>query len=709
MTTYQLPATRYFNSLGPRLSLRQKAGYAGAREAALRFGPNVQSSVVVPFHGSTEYSPYGADLLERGRELIDCLQATQDPDQQRRIKAELSELTGRWHQALVAGPTTAPLGVPAAPMTPDGSRIWGRMGRAIYAGKSKYILRAVGINTDFQAVETELTNDMMGRIEAERDPRRKTRLRNELHARMFAETVLRVSCNYGFINIEDARGADVPIILSVLECLRGECGVWDDDMMGTGIVTAIGFLSWAQHSGRTDLSKLRGVILGAGAGGYGVYKELINHGLLPNNIMVTDTGPNKDDSGRPHPLHEERTDFAEDPYKMEMRKGISADMTVDAFLEGADFVINLGDMRTVTRDPVWTEKMVRRLAENFILAAMTNPDAGIGPEQLWSVRKDGYYASGDQTKPNPFNNFIGFTQMALGVVLARAGWVGPEMTIAAAKGGAKLAMEGPPDWLRPQLPSWRQEFGRGWLVPHPEDTRLILHEARAIALAAVRHGYSTALGPNPHGAELAAFEGDLDRELEFRKELVEENNRSQDARGRIFLQRKFPDQYDPFSLRPGEYPIFHINPDVDTGEFSGFATCVGVKVEQQQKLLDEQGKLYPKSLTTLLAEIRDSIEHSRDTADGAIKTSRMAIANPDEAFKELELIVYLSKLNPALGLALALRRLRVRADNLAERPTIFHRPAVLRTILDEIPSAWNDIQRTFPSVNFPEGLMAGVG
>lgn len=714
MPTYRPPATSYFNGLLPSLNLAQMAGYARAEERGLAIGPNVQVQTIAPFHGPTEYSPYGAALLERSRELIERMQASSDPVEKGRLEAELDEVTGRWWRALVAGPSTAPLGVPGAPTTPDGRRIWARMNRAVYAGKSKYMLQGAGVSADFQAIETELTDEMMARLARESDARKRAKMQRALHSRLFAETVVRLSCNYGFINIEDAAGADLPVILGVLESLRGQCGVWDDDMMGTGIATAMGFLGWMLHSGRKDFSQLRGAIFGAGAGGYGIYKELLKHGALPGNILVTDRGPGRDESGKPYPIHEGRDDIADDPSKMEMREGIHPDMTVEGFLEGADFVLNLGVRETLTRDPVWTEGITRRLTENFLFGPMTNPDAGVTPEQLWGVRKDGYYASGDQTKPNAFNNFVGFIQMALGVTIARAGSVGPEMTIGAAHGGLEVAKLGPPDWLRPKLPKWRQEFGRGWLIAHPEDTRLMLHEARAIAMAAAQHGYSKTLGPNPAPAALKSFEESLEQELRFRKDLVDDMRRNGEKRGRVYLRKRFGDRYDPFSLRKGDYPAFHVNPKVGKDEFTGFATRMGIHQERLDSLFAEGGELLPNALSTVLKTIRSAITAEEKAASSGRRRGRpkngaprIAVRDTEAALKELELITQIARLNPALGLALALRRTRVRDQNLRERPTVFHRPAALRTVLEEIPMARADIQRAFPDIQVPDGLPLG--
>lgn len=626
--------------------------------------------------------------------------------------AEADEGLGRWDKALVAGPTTAPLGVPAAPMSADGRRIFARVGRPIYAGKSKYMLVGAGVSADFLAIETELTAEMTGRIAAESDPRKRERLERELHATLFAETVLRMACNYGFINIEDARGADLPVILGILEALRGECGVWSDDMMGTGVVTAMGMLAWAEHSGRSGLSGVRGVICGAGAGGYGVYKELLKHGIPAGNILVTDTGPERDKSGRPHPLHQGREDIRDDSMKWEMAQAISADTTVEAFLDGADFVINLGVRETLTGDPAWTERMMRRLAQNAIMAAMTNPDPGVGPKQVSDVRPDIYYASGDQTNPNAFNNFVAFSQMAAGVLLSRAGSIGPEMTVAAARGGLELARLGPPDWLRGRLPRERREFGRNWLVPHPEDTRLLLHEARAIAHAAADHGYS-ALPPGE--GEIAAFKAGLDRELEFRKALADDMRVQGERRGRVFLRMRFGPRYDPVTLRPGDYPVFHVNPKIDKAEFAAFATRMGVVPERWGFLLGEAEELKPNALSTVLKMIVDAIQaadrrrgrsRGRRTAGGG---SSVAIKDPKVAQKELELIVQIARLNPALGLALALRRTRVQRQHLTEgRSTVFHRVPVLGVVLEEIPRARGDIQKAFPDVEIPDGS-SGVG
>src|SRR5262249_15026913 len=151
-------------------------------------------------------------------------------------------------------------------------------------------------------------------------------------AQKFAETVRSLAGNFGFINIEDAQGKDLPIIFGVLESLRGKTTIWSDDKQGTGVIGAAAMLSWAELTGRR-MEDVRGVIFGAGAGAAGVYDELINNGMRPENILATDS------KGA---LHQGRTDIAGDPFKVRMAEGIPDGTRREDYLEGADFVINLG-------------------------------------------------------------------------------------------------------------------------------------------------------------------------------------------------------------------------------------------------------------------------------------------------------------------------------------------------------------------------------
>ncbi len=659
---YFLPRTPYFQAMRD-VSLGTLAGYAEAERRYGLVGNNLFNLPLVAMSGPLEYSPYGAALVERVRE---------NPSM-------AGVLCGRWNQALVASPATAILGLRAGPVI-ENDLLLSDAAAAIMYGKAKYFALTAGVSTTPLTIRSYFSKDQLAQLDT-LDPRGRSEQVRIWRAEEFARTVRNISGNFGFINIEDSQGRDLALIFSMLEAIRGECTVWSDDRQGTGVVTAAGVLAWAEVTNR-DITKIRGVICGAGAGARGVYDELVNHGVKPENILVTDRGINKDNSGIPYPLYEGRDDVREDPFKAEMTKGIPEGTIVEGFLKDADFVMNLGDVVTVTRDPTWTERIIRGLSRDPLIALMTNPSPGYTPEEVRRVRSDAIYASGNQIFQNVFNNFAAFGLVGGGAMIARAGGVNAAMTVAAARGILQVAKMGPPESLRQRLPREQREFGRHWLVANPFDSRLIEAEAGAVARAAIESGISTFYRNNdPSMGEMVA------REVAFRTAFVEDIKARAEERGHRYYHMRHPERYAPFSSSDeNTTPDYYVSPEVDQEHFEKFATMMGVKRERWQPLLDDDNRLKPTALTIVLDQLKSI------TSEGSELSKTMR--------KELQIILYISSVSPAMGLALALRRTRVRDENLVERPTVFHREVVLRTVVDLIPEAHATITAAFP--NIPE-------
>lgn len=497
-------------------------------------------------------------------------------------------------------------------------------------------------------------------------------------AALFARSVANYANNYGFINIEDAQGADLPLILGMLESMNLGSAVWSDDLQGTGVISAAGVLNWAEQTGRLNtenpdkaLEGIKVVIFGAGAGAMGVYNELVNNGVRPEDILVTDSGPDKDYSGKPYVLDESRQDVKSDPYKWRMAQKIKAGTTVEDFVKGtaddrkASVIINLGDKKTLLRDLSWTRDLTLSLDANPLFAPMTNPDPGIKPEWLKAVRSDAYFASGNQLYENVFNNFTAFSFIGLGALMAGAKTINKEMTVAAARGIAKVA-------------KMREVFEtnpRQSLVPDPLDVRLIIEEAGAVAMAAARSGVSTFLGINPSDEALAQFQDYLNRELELRQQAVLRAREATYESAHQHYKEHYPDRYAPFYLKDGDKdPVYYVTPKVEVSDLDYFARRFGMS-ERYKDLLDGD-KLKAKSLTELLETIKQSANKK---------------GNPlgHLALTELDIICQISYVSPSMGLALALRKVRSLAhpENLTERPTVFHKDGVLAALREYLPVA----------------------
>ncbi len=647
---YRLPNTPYFNGLD-HMSLETVAGYARAERWAGLVGTNLTNTLLVPMVPIDEYSPYGAGLVERMRE---------DPSTSR-------YLTGRWNRALVVSPATAILGLGSAAEVERGC-LQAEAADPIMEGKAKFFLRTAAVRTDPICLRTSLSSSQQEMLRSIRDPRERAEQARIWRAEKFAEIVESMACNYGFINVEDAQGRDLPIIFSGLETLRGQCAVWSDDKQGTGVITASAQLSWALQTNRR-LEDSRVVIFGAGAGAMGVYDELINHGVNSENILATDSGPHQDRTGRPYPLHEGRQDVDRDPFKVRMRHGISKNTTVEGFARGADILLNLGVVETLTRDPVWTVDLIRSLAKAPSCGFMTNPEPGILPHQLAEIRPDAFYSSGNNRLPNVVNNFTAFGYIGAGALMAMAGTVNAAMTLMAARGIFKVAQLGPePETLSQLSPEQREGFGRHWLVPRPDDIRLIEAEAGAVAKAAIQSGVSTRYGREISPAALAAAYADIDEQVRVRKRFVEEGRREEEALGRRYFTTKFPTRYDPltFPTRPAIY----VSPEIHNERFEEIARNIGLTPDDCSDFL-----FIPTALTSVLRKLLENIHLTIQS-------------------KQLEIIYDISQISPELGLALAIKAWKLFQQTQKEE-TVFHDPQVFGVVLQIIPEARQTIVDSF--------------
>lgn len=514
-------------------------------------------------------------------------------------------------------------------------------------------------------------------------------MRSKLRAMIFANSIITEANNYGFINVEDARGADLSLILGMLKEANLGSAIWSDDMQGTGVITAAGILSWAHQTGRlkvadadnvkpeeraTSLTGLRFIIFGAGAGAMGVYNELINNGVREEDILVTDTGPNKDYSGVPYVLHESRTDIAGDYFKTRMARGIREGTTVEEFAKGADGIINLGDEKTVTGRPLWTDDLTRKLAPKPFFGVMTNPEPGIDPATLHTVNPEAYYASGNQMYENTVNNFTAFGYIGAGALLAGAIAVTNEMTIAAAWAIHRVAKMGPTEEQKRNLPENQHQYGQHRIVPDPTDIRLINEQIVEVAVAAVLSGVSLFFDKEDYQtpeakARLYAF---FRHEAELRTAEVERLRQESVKNAHLHYKEKYPERYEPFYHKDTMHPIFYINPVIAKGDFLTMAEQLGVRETRwkESAFKEGNGDMNPKALSQALTELKQR-------ADGDSVLHKIAE-------KELDLIISIARVSPALGLALAIRRLQSweRPDNLAldKKPSVFHKYRVMDTV-----------------------------
>ena len=286
------------------------------------------------------------------------------------------------------------------------------------------------------------------------------------------QTVKLLEPTFGGINLEDIRAPECFEIEQRLIALM-DIPVFHDDQHGTAIISGAAFLNALLLTNRR-IDEVRVVVAGAGAAGIACADLYVHLGVLPENVLMTDSKG---------VLYEGRTDGM-NKYKARYARNTKARSLEDA-LKGADVFVGVSSAGTVTSD------MVASMAPKPIIFAMANPDPEITPAEVASVRGDAIMATGRSDYANQVNNVLGFPFIFRGALDVRARKINMEMKLAAVHALAELARLGEvglPDAVRHAYPGERFDFGPTYIIPKPFDPRVLIHESMAVAKAAMESG-----------------------------------------------------------------------------------------------------------------------------------------------------------------------------------------------------------------------------
>ncbi|MFA5044010.1 MAG: malic enzyme-like NAD(P)-binding protein [Kiritimatiellia bacterium] len=282
------------------------------------------------------------------------------------------------------------------------------------------------------------------------------------------DTVARLACMYGGINLEDiAAPACFEIERRLDEML--DIPVFHDDQWGTAVITLAGVLNYSLLADR-KLADLRFVINGAGAAGIRIAEMLKDAGAL--SITMCDSKG---------VIHADRTDLNE----MKRRYAVkSADRTLAEALRGAHVFVGVSAADCLP--PEWIKDMAAYPA----IFAMANPNPEIRPDQVAEIfgRKPYVMATGRSDYPNQINNVLGFPFLFRGALDMRAMTINMAMKKAAAQALAELARRSVPEEMKAIYKDSGLAFGPGYIVPKPFDRRLFTEVSLAVARAAVESG-----------------------------------------------------------------------------------------------------------------------------------------------------------------------------------------------------------------------------
>ena len=288
----------------------------------------------------------------------------------------------------------------------------------------------------------------------------------------FIDTVKRIACTFGGINLEDIKA---PECFEIEHRLIEDCDipVFHDDQHGTAIVTAAAMLNALEIAGK-DIEKAKLVCLGAGSAAIACVKLLISCGFKPENILMLDSKG---------VIHSERNDLNQ--YKA-MFAVATPCRTLDDAIDGADAFLGVSGANLLSPE------QLERMAESPIVFACANPDPEIRPELAKEVRPDVIMATGRSDYPNQVNNVLGFPFIFRGALDVRASRINEAMTIAAVNAIRELAKEPVPEVVMNAYGGVELSFGPDYIIPKPMDSRLLGRVSAAVAQAAVDSGVARA-------------------------------------------------------------------------------------------------------------------------------------------------------------------------------------------------------------------------
>jgi malate dehydrogenase (oxaloacetate-decarboxylating)(NADP+) len=146
---------------------------------------------------------------------------------------------------------------------------------------------------------------------------------------------------------------------------------------------------------------------------------------------------------------------------------------------------------------------------------MANPDPEIRPEAVKEAMGSRPYvmATGRSDYPNQINNVLGFPFLFRGALDVSARTINLAMKQAASEALAALAREPVPLEIRKLYPDQQLEFGPGYIIPKPFDSRLFTRVPHAVASAAVASGAAS-------GIDLAAYLRSLEQRNATREKVT---------------------------------------------------------------------------------------------------------------------------------------------------------------------------------------------
>ena len=277
---------------------------------------------------------------------------------------------------------------------------------------------------------------------------------------------------FGGINLEDIKAPDCFLVEKKLR-ERMNIPVFHDDQHGTAIVSAAAVYNGLRIVEK-NIEDVKLVVTGAGAASIACVDLLISMGLQRKNVRMLDR------NGVIHKGREAGMNPWKEAYAVE-----TTDRTLDDAIVDADLFLGLSG------PGILKAEMVKKMAANPLILAMSNPTPEIMPELAKAARPDAILATGRSDYPNQVNNVLCFPFIFRGALDCGASTINDEMKQACVKAIADLAHREASQVVAEAYAGEELKFGPDYLIPKPFDPRLIEEVPLAVVKAAMESGVAT--------------------------------------------------------------------------------------------------------------------------------------------------------------------------------------------------------------------------
>ncbi len=277
---------------------------------------------------------------------------------------------------------------------------------------------------------------------------------------------------FGGINLEDIKAPECFLVEQKLR-ERMNIPVFHDDQHGTAIVSAAAVYNGLRVVEK-NIEDIKLVVTGAGAASIACVDLLVSMGLRKENVRMIDRN-GVIYKGREVGMNPWKENYAVD----------TTDRTLDDAIADADLFLGLSGPGILKAD------MVKKMAANPMILAMSNPTPEIMPEIAKAARPDAIIATGRSDYPNQVNNVLCFPFIFRGALDCGATVINDAMKQACVRAIADLAHRETSQVVAEAYAGEELKFGPDYLIPKPFDPRLIEEVPLAVVKAAMESGVAT--------------------------------------------------------------------------------------------------------------------------------------------------------------------------------------------------------------------------